>query len=162
MPKQQKSAQLSQQGRPARRQALPRPQKIPNKFVHQCTPPPVRLASDKSKRLLKRQFDQLPLTGTPSFTPDDTKEAIRLAKSSSNIGPDEMSTLHLKKLALGAINNLTNIVNLNYADIRNMALAIIIPIGKPGMYDIIGKNWRPTVYCALRPKRWKCFCCPQC
>ena len=41
---------------------------IANKF----TPPPIRLTGDKSKRQLKRQLHQLPLTGTPSFTPADT------------------------------------------------------------------------------------------
>ena len=85
---------------------------IANKFAHQFTPSPIRFSGDKSKRQLKRQFHQLPLTGTPSFTPADTREAIRLAKSSTAIGPDGMSTLHLKKLAQGAINYLTNIFNL--------------------------------------------------
>ena len=69
------------------------PNMIANKFAHQFTPPPIRLTGDKSKRQLKRQFHQLPLTGTPSFTPADTKEAMRLAKSSTAIGHDGMSTL---------------------------------------------------------------------
>ena len=86
---------------------------IANKFDYQFTPPPIRLTDDKSKRQLKRQFHQLPLIGTPSFMPADTKEAVRLAKSSTDIGPDGMSTLHLKKLAHGAIDYLTNIINLN-------------------------------------------------
>ena len=82
------------------------PKMIANKFADQFTLPPIRLTGDKSKRQLKWQFHQLPLTGTPSFTPADTKEAIRFAKSSTAIGPDGMSTLHLKKLAQGAINYL--------------------------------------------------------
>ena len=89
------------------------PKMIANKFAHQFTPPPIRLTGDKSKRQPKRQFHQLPLTGTPYFTPADTKEAIRLAKSSTAIGPDGMSTLHLKKLVQGAVNYLTNIFNLS-------------------------------------------------
>ena len=49
------------------------PQMIAIKFAHQFTPPPpLRLTGDKSKRQLKRQFHQLPLTGTPSFSPADT------------------------------------------------------------------------------------------
>ena len=52
------------------------PKMIANKFAHQFTPPPIRLCGDKSKRQLKRQFHQLPLTGMSSFTPADTKEAI--------------------------------------------------------------------------------------
>ena len=91
------------------------PRKIANTFAHQFTPPPIRLADDKSKRQLKRQFHQLPLTGTPSVTPANTKEAIRLAKSSTAIGPDGISTFRLKKLAQCAINYLQS-VNLNWTD----------------------------------------------
>ena len=106
------------------------PKKIANKFADHCTSPPIRLAGDKSKR----QFHQLPLTGTSSFTPAYTKDAIRLSKSSTAIGPDGMSTLHLKKLAQGAINYLTSIFNLSIStgqipEILHMA--IIIPIQKP-------------------------------
>ena len=86
---------------------------IANKFAHQFTPPPIRLTGVKSKRQLKRQFHQLPLTGTPSFTPVDTKYAILVAKSNTAIGPDGMSTLHLKKFAHGAINYLTYIFKLS-------------------------------------------------
>ena len=83
----QKTTQFAQQGRPVRRQDLPRPQDDCNKFACQFTPPPIRLTGDKSKRQFKRQLHQLPLTGTPSITPAKTKEAIRLAKSSKAIGP---------------------------------------------------------------------------
>ena len=89
---------------------------IANKFAHQFTPPPIRLTGDMSKRQLNWQFNQLPLTGMPSFTPANIKEAIRLAKLSTAIGPDGMSTHHLKKLAHGAIMYLTNIFNLNWTD----------------------------------------------
>ena len=57
-----------------------------------------------------------------------------------------MSTLHLKKLVQGAIKYLTNIFNLpiSTGQIPEMwHTAIIIPILKPGMYNSIGKNWRP-------------------
>ena len=82
---------------------------IANKF----TSSPIRLAGDKSKRQLIRQFHQLPLTGTLSFTPADTKEVIQLAKSTTDIRPEGMSTLYLKNFAQGAINYLTNIFNLS-------------------------------------------------
>ena len=118
---------------------------IANKFDHQFTPPPIRLTGDKSKRQLKWQFHQLPLTGTPSFMPVDMKEAIRLANSSTAIGSDGMSTLHLKKLAQGAINYFTNIFNLSISTGQIPEIwhkAIIIPILKPGKDNKIGKNWR--------------------
>ena len=120
---------------------------IANKIAHQFTSPPIHLTSDKSKRQLKQQFHQLPLTGTPSFTPADTKEAIRLAKSSTAIGPNGMSTLHLKKLTQGAINYLTTIFNLSISTGQIPEIwhkAIIIPIVKPGKDNKIGKNWRPN------------------
>ena len=89
------------------------PKMIANKFTHQFTSPPIRLTGDMSKRQLKRQFHQQPLTVTPSITPADTKEANRLANSSLAIGPDGMITVHLNKLTQGAINYLTNIFNLS-------------------------------------------------
>ena len=119
---------------------------IPNKFAHQFTPPPIRLSGDMSMRQLKRQFHQLPLTGTPSFSPADTNEAIRLAKSSTAIGQDGMRTLHHKKLAQGTINHLTNIFNLSITTGQIPEIwhkAIIIPIILPGKDNYIGKNWRP-------------------
>ena len=122
------------------------PKMIANNFAHQFTPPPIRLTGDKSKRKLKRQCHQQPLTGTPSFTPADTKEVIRLAKSSTAIGPDGMSILHIKKLAQGAINYLTNIFHLPISSGQIPEIwhkAIIIPIPKPGKDNNIGKNWRP-------------------
>ena len=82
----------------------------------------------------------------PSFTPADTKEAIRLAKSSTAIGSDGMSTLHLKKLAQGVINYLTNIFNLSISTGQIPEIwhkAIIIPFLKPGKNYYIGMNWRP-------------------
>ena len=106
----------------------------------------MRLASDKSKSQLKRRFHQLPSTGTPSFTLGDTKDANRLAKSSTAIGPNGMSFLHLKKLAHGAIDYLTNISNLSIStgqipEVQHKA--IIIPIIIPGNDDNICNNRRP-------------------
>ena len=116
------------------------------KFNHQFTPQPIRLSGDKSKRQLKRLFHQLPLIGTPSFAPADIKEAIRLAKSSTAIEPDWMSTLHIKTLAHGAINYLTNIFNLSISSGQIPEVwhkARIIQILKPSKESNIGKTWRP-------------------
>ena len=122
------------------------PKMIANKFAHQFTPPPIPLTGDKSKGQLKRQFHQLPLSGTPLLSPADAKEAIRLAKSSTPIGPDGMSTLHLKKLTQGAINYLTNIFNMSISNGQIPEIwhkAIIIPILRPGKDNNIGMNLRP-------------------
>ena len=57
-----------------------------------------------------------------------------------------MSTLHLNKLAHGAINYLTKIFNLSISTGQIPEIwhkAIIIPILKPGKDNYIGKNWRP-------------------
>ena len=122
------------------------PKMIGNKFAHQFTPTPIRLVGDKSKRQLKRRFHQLSLTATPSFTHTDTKEAIRLAKSTTQIGTDGMSTLHLKNLVHGVISYLIDIFNLPFSTGQIPEVwhkAIIIPILKPGKDKNIGKNWRP-------------------
>ena len=119
---------------------------IGNKFAYQFTLLPKRLARDKSKRQLKWQFHQLPLTGTPSFTPANTKEAIQLAKSSTAIEPDRMSTQYLKRLDHGAINYFTNIFNLSNSTGQIPEIwhkSIIILILKPGKDNNIGMNWRP-------------------
>ena len=119
---------------------------IANKFAHQFIPPPICVTGDKSIRHLKRQIHQLQLTGTPSFTPADTKEAIRLAKSSTSFGQDWMSCLQIKKLAQGSINYLTNIFNLSISTGQIPEIwhkAMIIPILKAGKNNKIGKNWRP-------------------
>ena len=63
-----------------------------------------------------------------------------------------MNTLHLKKLAQGSINYLTDIFNLSISTGQIPEIwhkAIIIPILKPGKANIISKNWRPISL--LRP-----------
>ena len=57
-----------------------------------------------------------------------------------------MNTVHLKKLAQGAINYLTNIFNQSITTGQIPEIwhkAIIISILKPGKDNNIGKNWRP-------------------
>ena len=125
--------------------------KIANKFVHQCTPPPIRLAGDMSKRQLKHLFHHLPLTGM-SLTPADANEAIRLAKSSTAIRQYGMSTLHLKKLAHVAISYLTSIFNLSISTGTMWHKAIIIPIQKPRKDDNIGENFCPICLLCPSPK----------
>ena len=104
----------------------------------------MRLTGDMSKRKLKQRFYHLPIKGTPSFSPADTKEAIRLAKSHTAIGPDGLSTNHLKKLAQGAINYLTNIFIMSISTRQIPEIwhkAIIIPILLPGKDNNVGNNW---------------------
>ena len=121
------------------------PKMIANKLAHQFTQPRMHLTGDKSKRQLKRQFYQPPLTATPSFTPADQNEAIRLAKSSTANRPDRMSTLHLMKLAQCATYYLTNIFNLSISKGQIPQIwhkAIIMQILILGKDNNIGKNWR--------------------
>ena len=116
-------------------------------FAHQFTPPQIRLTGDRYKRQLQRQFHQLPLTATTSFSPVDIKETIRLAKSSSAIGPDGMITIHFKNLAEGATSYFSNIFILSISTGQIPEIwhkAIIIPILKPGKDNNIGKN-RPPI-----------------
>ena len=91
----------------------------------------MHLVGNDSNRQPKRQFHQLPLTVTPSFTPAHTKEDINLAIVVNSIEPDGMSTLHIKSHAHGVINYLTNIFNLSISARQIPEIchnAIIIPI----------------------------------
>ena len=117
-----KNSQLAQQERPVNRKDLPRIQE-------DC-------------QLICPSIHNT----TSSFTPADTKEAIRLAKSPTTIGLDGMSTFRLKKLAQGTINYLTNIFNLSISTENIPEIwhkVIIIPILKPGKDNNISQNWRP-------------------
>ena len=137
---------------------------IANKFVHQFTPPPNVWLAISPKDSSNRQFHQLPLTGTPSFTPACTKEAIRIAKWSKAIGPDGMSTLCLKKLAHGSIICFTNIFNLSISTGRIPEIwfkMIIIPIRNPEKTTTSAGTGAQLVYCAQRPNRWNNSCCPK-
>ena len=114
---------------------------IVNKFAQQFTPPPIRLTGDKSKRKLNRRFPSAAIN----------RNAVILAcrpKRSDPIGKivhRHQTTLHLKKLAQGAINYLTNIFNLFQLDryLKAMIKAMIILILKPGKDNNIGMKWRP-------------------
>ena len=82
-----------------------------------------------------------------SFTPAYTKEAIRLAKSSTANGPDGMSSHLLVKHAHCAINDLISIFNLPISTGQIPEIwhkTIIIQIPKPGNDANIGMNWRHT------------------
>ena len=111
---------------------------------------------DTSNQPLKRQFQHLPLAGTPSFTPKDTNVAIHLPKLSMAIGLDGISALHFKKLAHGTINYLTNILNLTIStgqihEIWHKAIIILIP--SPGKGDNTGMIWRPVSLLCPSAKR---------
>ena len=126
---QQKTAQRAQQGRPVHRQVLPRHKMIANKFAYQFTTPPIHPNGDKSKRQLKQHFHQLSLTLSPTFPPAEKK------KRSGSVGQHGIGTLHLKKLAQGAISYLTNIFDLSISTWQKPETwhkAIIIQIPKPG------------------------------
>ena len=94
--------------------------------------------------------------------PADTNDAIRLAKSSTAIGPFGMSTLHLKKLAHGDIDYLTNIINLSISTGQIPEIwhkVVIIQILRPDRDNNIGKNWRPIcLLCAADKTLEKLFC----
>ena len=75
-----------------------------------------------------------------------------------------MSTLHLQKLAHGAINYLTNIFSLSISTEQMPEIwhqAIIIPILKPARITSSATTGAHLFYCDQRPKRWKSSCCPK-
>ena len=106
--------------------------------MHTTTNTSVRLIGKKAQTA----FPSAAINKNAIFHACDSKEAIRMAKSSTAIGPDGMSTIYLKKLVHIAINYLNDIFHLSISTGRKPEKwhkVIIIPILKPGKDDN-GKN----------------------
>ena len=70
--------------------------------------------STKSARKVTRNLKKLDLSKFTEITPSETKSAIKSAKPSKALGPDKISTLHLKHLGEKGIEYLTQIFNLSH------------------------------------------------
>ena len=80
------------------------------------------------------------------FTEEMTREAIKMAKNSTAVGPNNVNILHLKHLGRNGIRFLTRLFNLSvrHADIPAIwKAATIIPVPKPGKPQDQGLSYRP-------------------
>ena len=82
-----------------------------------------------------------------SFTTDQTTEAIKKAKASKALGPDGLSSLHLKNLGPAGIKYLTDLFNLSTSTSTIPAIwktSIIIPLLKPSKPSDDSTSYRPV------------------
>ena len=120
--------------------------KIANKFNHQYTPP----ISKKPQRQLRKTLRAMKKKAkhqTVIFTPTQTLAAIKKAKNSKALGPDNLSPVMLKNLGPNAINFLTNIFNMCMKSSIIPSIwktAKIIPLLKPGKASDLGPSYRPV------------------
>ena len=121
------------------------PKKIANKFNSQYTPGTKTKPTKEFRRLL-RQIRKKSPDPEVSITTDMTEKAIKKAKNSKAMGPDNISPVMMKHLGPKAISYLTNIFNnvVNQATLPPMwKVGRIIPLLKPKKPADEGPSYRP-------------------
>jgi exonuclease III len=119
--------------------------KAATKFNKQFTPRPAMKPS-KEGRITRRRFRKLKDDAQYVFTCDQTKAAIRKAKSSKALGPDGLSAVHLKHLGPNGVKYLTQIFNnsVKTSTIPQIwRTARIVPIPKPNKPVGEAASYRP-------------------
>ena len=122
------------------------PKKLATNFNKQYTPntdkKPQQALRNILRRMKRKAKDQAPV-----FTPAQTLEAIKKAKSSKALGPDGLSPIMLKHLGPNGIKYLTNIFNVCIKTSKVPTIwktAKIIPLLKPGKPADKGPSYRPV------------------
>ena len=103
-------------------------------------------ASDKLLRITRRKIAKLPLSDSPIFTPENTKQAIADSKPSRALGPDGLCNIHLKHLGPLATQYLTYLFNISLSE--NIIPQIwknskIAPLPKPNKDLKQSTSYRP-------------------
>ena len=87
------------------------------------------------------------MKNSTKFTASETEEAIKKSKPSKSLGPDNISTLHLKHLGPKGIEYLTSIFNLSMSTSQIPAIwktSTIIPLLKPKKPSDESSSYRPV------------------
>jgi hypothetical protein len=109
---------------------------------------------------LKPQLDKSYYT----FTPLQTRNAINESKSSSAVGPDGLTDIHLKHLGPRGLAYLTSLFNLsvNNADLPAIwKAAVIVPVLKPGKPAGDSASYRRILLLSPAVKVLKMLLLPQ-
>ena len=115
-------------------------------FVKQFTSV-VHHKSSKNSRKVTKDIKKNTLDDSISFTPEQTREAIKKCKASKAVGPDGISNLHIKHLGQKGIEFLTNIFNISVScskipDIWKQSF--VVPLLKPGKDKGDSNSYRPV------------------
>ena len=122
------------------------PKKIANAFNKQYTSI-VRHISSKTARSTNKNLKKNNLNTASTFTADQTKAAISKSKASKALGPDGISTVHLKHLGPRGIIFLTELFNLSMKTSQIPAIwkqSTIIPLLKPKKPADESNSYRPV------------------
>ena len=122
------------------------PNKISKEFNKQYSLV-IRHTSAKSTRITTRASKKMSLGDAEIFTTDQTTEAIKKAKPSKALGPDGISTLHLKHLGENGIKYLTQIFNISTSTSTIPEIwktSAIIPLLKPKKPAEESTSYRPV------------------
>ena len=120
--------------------------KIADQFNRQYTPESKKKPNQALRRTL-RSLKKKSKHQQIIFTPEQTLAAIKKAKNSKALGPDDLSPVTLKHLGPNAINFLTEIFNKCMKDSIIPSIwktAKIIPLLKPGKQSNLGPSYRPV------------------
>ncbi len=120
--------------------------KIADQFNRQYTPE-ARKKPDQALRRTLRSLKKKSKHQLIIFTPEQTLAAIKKAKNSKALGPDDLSPVMLKHLGPNAIKYLTEIFNKCMKDSIIPSIwktAKIIPLLKPGKQSNLGPSYRPV------------------
>ena len=80
------------------------PKKIASGFNQQYSAV-IQHKSSKESRRISKDIWKRKLVEAPTFTPSQTQEAIKKSKNSKALGPDKISSLHLKHLGQNGIDS---------------------------------------------------------
>ena len=122
------------------------PKKIADHFNKQYSSV-VRHVSSKTARKTTKDLRKNKLNDSNDITNDQTRAAIKSAKASKALGPDGISTVHLKNLGPNGIKYLTDIFNLsiNTSTIPTIwKSSTIIPLLKPNKPAEDSGSYRPV------------------
>ena len=104
--------------------------------------------SSKSARRMKKEIRKNSLNASSQqYTAQQTKEAIKLAKASKALGPDGISTVHLKHLGPAGLQYLTDIFNISVKKGQIPAIwktSVIVPLLKPNKPSDASTSFRPV------------------
>ena len=99
------------------------------------------------QELRQKTFKKNSLANAQQVTPDQTKEAFRISKPSKALGPNKISTLHLKHLGPKGISYLTEIFNISLKTRTIPAIwksSVIIPLLKSKKPSEDSSSYRPV------------------
>ena len=121
------------------------PKKLADKFNKQYSSVIPHKTTPTARRVTKNLKKNPTVADT--ITTEQTREAIKKAKASKALGPDKISTLHLKHLGDTGIKYLTDLFNISIQSSTIPAIwktSTIIPLLKPGKPANESTSYRPV------------------